>query len=69
MQNIVDIGTWARNKKALSTKDIVGRKWVDVSAEKVICTTSKHYTDNHLYKKTQNSLKHKENKAVSGWKG
>ena len=40
MQNIAKVGTLASNEMAPSTKNIVGKKRVDISVRKVICTTS-----------------------------
>ena len=38
MQNTAEVGIFASNETAPSTKGVVGRKEVDVSIVKVICT-------------------------------
>ena len=69
MLNTAKIGTLASNGTAPSTKGVVGRKEVDVSIRKVICTKDKHETDCYLCNRVHNWLRRKESKALSSWKG
>lgn len=39
LENTVEVGILVNNETVSSTKDVVGRKKVDVSIKKVICIT------------------------------
>lgn len=51
MQNIDEVNTLVSNKTILSTKAVIERNKLDVSVEKVSCTTKQYNKNDHLYKK------------------